>query len=66
VAGPSAVSRSPTGPAPVFALDKDADSCTTYEKNFGLAPEHASITDFEPPDLAGKLRDVDVMVGGPS
>ena len=33
---------------------------------FGLAPEHASITDFKPPALAGKLRDVDVTVGGPS
>jgi len=33
---------------------------------FGLAPEHASITDFKPPDLAGKRRDVDVTVGGPS
>ncbi len=33
-------------------------------KIFGLTPEHASITDFKPPDLAGKLRDVDVTVGG--
>lgn len=49
-----------------FALDKDGDSCVTYERNFGLAPEHASITDFEPADLAGKLKDVDVIVGGPS
>lgn len=51
---------------PVFALDRDDDSCVTYEKNFGFAPEHASITDFEPWDLAGKLRDVAVIVGGPS
>lgn len=51
---------------PVFALDKDRESCETYEKNFGFAPEHASITDFEPSDLAGKLHDVDVIVGGPS
>ncbi len=50
----------------VFALDKDEDSCVTYERNFGLAPVHASITDFEPSDLAGKLKDVDVIVGGPS
>lgn len=49
-----------------FALDKDADSCSTYERNFGFAPEHASITDFEPSDLAGKLADVDVILGGPS
>jgi DNA (cytosine-5)-methyltransferase 1 len=51
---------------PVFALDKDGDSCKTYERNFGFAPEHASITDFEPADLAGKLDDVDVILGGPS
>jgi DNA (cytosine-5)-methyltransferase 1 len=51
---------------PVFALDKDRDSCATYERNFDLAPEHASITDFEPADLAGKLEDVDVILGGPS
>ena len=50
----------------VFALDKDADSCLTYERNFGFAPEHASITAFDPSDLAGKLTDVDVIVGGPS
>lgn len=50
----------------VFALDRDEDSCVTYERNFGSAPEHASITDFEPSDLAGKLKDVDVIVGGPS
>lgn len=50
----------------VFALDKDADSCTTYERNFSLAAEHASITDFDPPDLAGKLREADVILGGPS
>jgi DNA (cytosine-5)-methyltransferase 1 len=49
-----------------FALDKDEDSCVTYERNFRLAPEHASITDFEPSDLAGKLADVDVILGGPS
>lgn len=49
-----------------FALDKDEDSCVTYERNFGLDPVHASITDFEPSDLAGKLKDVDVIVGGPS
>lgn len=51
---------------PVFALDQDEDSCLTYECNFGVAPVHASITDFEPADLAGKLKDVDVIVGGPS
>jgi DNA (cytosine-5)-methyltransferase 1 len=51
---------------PVFALDKDGDSCETYERNFGFAPEHASITDFQPADLAGKLDDVDVILGGPS
>lgn len=49
-----------------FALDKDEDSCVTYERNFRFAPEHASITDFEPSDLAGKLADVDVILGGPS
>jgi DNA (cytosine-5)-methyltransferase 1 len=54
------------GYAPVFALDKDGDSCSTYEKNLGFAAEHASITDFEPADLAGKLKDIDVIVGGPS
>lgn len=51
------------GYEPVFALDKDGDSCTTYERNFALAPEHASITDFEPADLAGKLKDEDVPLG---
>jgi DNA (cytosine-5)-methyltransferase 1 len=51
---------------PTFALDKDEDSCVTYEKNFHLTPEHASIADFEPADLGGKLKDADVIVGGPS
>jgi DNA (cytosine-5)-methyltransferase 1 len=50
----------------VFALDKDEDSCSTYERNFGLTPEHASITDFDPSDLAAKLKGADVIVGGPS
>ncbi len=51
----------------VFALDKDADSCETYENNFGMAPECASITtDITPHDIAVKIRDVDVIVGGPS
>jgi DNA (cytosine-5)-methyltransferase 1 len=54
------------GCEPIFALDKDADSCATYERNFGLGPENASITQFEPADLAGKLRDADVILGGPS
>jgi DNA (cytosine-5)-methyltransferase 1 len=54
------------GYEPVFALDKDEDSCRTYECNFGLAPEHALITDFVPSDLARKLQGVDVIVGGPS
>lgn len=54
------------GYEPVFALDKDPDSCVTYEKNFGFAPEHASIADFDPKDLAGKLKEADVIVGGPS
>lgn len=54
------------GYEPTFALDRDEDSCTTYEKNFGFAPEHASITDFEAKDLAGKVADVDVILGGPS
>lgn len=49
-----------------FALDKDVDSCETYDRNFEISPECASITDFEPSDLAGKLKDVDVIVGGPS
>jgi DNA (cytosine-5)-methyltransferase 1 len=26
------------GYEPVFALDKDGDSCITYERNFGRAP----------------------------
>jgi DNA (cytosine-5)-methyltransferase 1 len=54
------------GYEPVFALDKDFDSCVTYEKNFQLTPENASIADFAPADLAGKLKDADVIVGGPS
>jgi hypothetical protein len=58
VAGPAAVSRSPTGPG------MTASAAST--QIFGLTPEHASITDFKPPGLAGKLRDVDVTVGGPS
>lgn len=49
-----------------FALDKDEDSCRTYERNFGFAPEHAPITAFEPSELASKMRGVDVIVGGPS
>lgn len=51
---------------PVFALDKDADSCATYETNFDITPEHASIADFAPDDLARRLQGVDVIVGGPS
>jgi DNA (cytosine-5)-methyltransferase 1 len=51
---------------PIFALDKDEDSCVTYERNFAITPECASISDFDPVDLAGKLRDADVIVGGPS
>lgn len=54
------------GYQPTFALDKDADSCRTYEANFGFAPEHASITDFTPTELAQRVGDVDVIVGGPS
>jgi DNA (cytosine-5)-methyltransferase 1 len=50
----------------VFALDKDEDSCRTYERNFGFAPEHALITDFDPSDLAARLKGADVIVGGPS
>lgn len=49
-----------------FALDKDEDSCRTYEHNFGFAPEHALITDFDPSDLGRKLKGTDVIVGGPS
>ena len=49
-----------------FALDKDEDSCRTYERNFGFAPEHAPITAFAPSDLASKMHGVDVIVGGPS
>ena len=49
-----------------FALDKDEDSCRTYERNFGFAPEHALITDFDPSDLAARLKGADVIVGGPS
>lgn len=51
---------------PVFALDKDEDSCRTYEKNFKITPEHASIGDFDAVDLGGKLKGADVIVGGPS
>jgi DNA (cytosine-5)-methyltransferase 1 len=51
---------------PVFALDKDEDSCRTYEANFGITPEHASIADFAPADLAARVGDVDVILGGPS
>jgi DNA (cytosine-5)-methyltransferase 1 len=51
---------------PVFALDRDEDSCATYEKNFGLTPEHASISDLSPDELARRLRGVDVILGGPS
>lgn len=51
---------------PVFALDKDEDSCSTYEKNFKITPENASIADFSPEELAIKLDGVDVILGGPS
>lgn len=51
---------------PVFALDKDQDSCITYEKNFRFTPEFASIADFTPEDLAKRLNGVDVILGGPS
>jgi DNA (cytosine-5)-methyltransferase 1 len=49
-----------------FALDKDEDSCRTYERNLGFAPEMALITDLAPSDLANELRGVDVIMGGPS
>ncbi|MBG6055294.1 DNA (cytosine-5)-methyltransferase 1 [Salinibacterium sp. CAN_S4] len=51
-----------------FALDFDADSCATYEKNHpDTHVECASITDFTPAQikkLAGGR--VDVVLGGPS
>lgn len=50
----------------VFALDKDTDSCSTYQKNFKITPENASIADFSPDELAAKLDGVDVILGGPS
>lgn len=51
---------------PIFALDKDEDSCITYEKNFRVTPQNASIADFTPEELAKKLGAVDVILGGPS
>ena len=49
---------------PIFALDKDEDSCITYEKNFRVTPQNASIADFTPEELAKKLGAVDVILGG--
>lgn len=51
---------------PIFALDKDEDSCMTYENNFGITPKHASIADFTPDELAKMLGGADVILGGPS
>jgi len=51
-----------------FALDFDADSCATYEKNHPETHvECASITDFSPADIV-KLAGgrIDVVLGGPS
>lgn len=50
-----------TGLDVTFALDKAEDSCRTYERNFGAAPEHALITDFAPSDLARRLRGVAIQ-----
>jgi site-specific DNA-cytosine methylase len=54
------------GYEPIFALDKDADSCATYERNFGFAPAHGLISDFHSSDLVTRIRGADVIVGGPS
>ena len=51
---------------PVFALDKDAESCETYQRNIGLSPERASIADFSVKDIARRIRKVDMILGGPS
>jgi DNA (cytosine-5)-methyltransferase 1 len=51
---------------PIFALDKDADSCETYQRNMRLSPELGSIADFSVKDLARRLRKVEVILGGPS
>lgn len=56
------------GYKPVFALDKDADSISTYERNHpGVPTARKSIADLTPEqvaELAGGT--VDVVVGGPS
>lgn len=56
------------GYEPVFALDKDADSISTYQRNHpGVPTSFKSITELTPrqvAELAGGA--VDVVVGGPS
>ena len=54
--------RRPTGNGPRTGSDRVGG----LHQAGSTGAEHASITDFKPPDLAGKLRDVDVTVGGPS
>jgi site-specific DNA-cytosine methylase len=49
---------------PVYAIDRDAHSCKTNQSNFGLTPEHPSVTAIKAGDVAG--HDVDVVVGDPS
>ena len=51
-----------------FALDFDADSCATYEKNHPETHvECASITDFSPAQIKKLAKGrIDVVLGGPS
>ena len=52
----------------VFGLDKDRDSCETYQRNHPAATvECAKITELTPQDIARRVGGhVDVIVGGPS
>lgn len=50
-----------------FGLDKDQDSCVSFEKNHpGADVVCGSITDFTPAELAERIGSVDLVVGGPS
>jgi len=51
----------------VFGLDKDEDSVATFRRNHPRAGYYlGSVTDLTPAELAGRIGETDVIVGGPS